>query len=190
MKTYAFRFAVGIVAFAFGTALATARFSDFLPDKFLSKSEISATAVQVQTTEQTGELSFNEVVPAVLACGGNSPTARSSYNVSDGSKIEVVAHRFDSEKQARKKIDSIFRRSAKILEQSPILKDEGGSRFVVEVENEILIVSLSKIQTKEAKWFVLTTITAPSLRHALAFERYREDYRKSMLMWSRVSSGQ
>ena len=77
----------------------------------------------------------------------------------------------------------------KILELSPIFnrkKTEVGKEAIIEIEGRVLIVNFSETETEGKKDFNMSIITAPSLRHALAFKKQEESFAKSAVMWSKI----
>jgi outer membrane lipoprotein-sorting protein len=188
MKKYSFRFVVVFLTFAVGVAFANSWFSEILLTKFFAIDEINAEFVQTQGSEKTEELSFYSK-GGLIACGRESVDSN-LYSVSDGSEISSTSvYNFKTGKQNRKNFESYLKKAITVYELSSILdeeKNEIGKKAIIEVKDKVLIVSFSELKSEYGKSFVMTTVTTPSLRHALAFEKEQESFAKSVIMASQI----
>jgi hypothetical protein len=188
MKKYSFRFASAFLAFAFGVAFANSWFSEILISKFFAIDEINAESVQTQLFEKTEELRFYSK-GGLIACGEETTSSR-LYSVSDGSEINSTSiYNFKTGKKIRKNFESYLKKAITVYELSSIFDDEKneiGKKAIIEIEETVLIISFSETKSGYGKNFVMTIITTPSLRHALAFEKEQVSFVKSTIMASQI----
>lgn len=187
MKKYFLRFAIAFLTFAVGIGFAASWFSDFFFYKPLANTEAREDSIKAKQTEGNQELTFESIgiIDIVWTGRGEPPPYLTIYKASDKTEVRSESRDFKTEKSARKRFNQEIDKADKIIELSPCINywnRQIGEKAFVESGKKVFILKYTKVWAEKKESYKMTIDKTPSLRHAVAFEKWDECSKRGLVL--------